>query len=164
MTAVLRYMRSPKQKDNARVEVMRDRNIALQETDTDTGRDSQEDLLTTEISSHRKGNNCFVESIRTEEVDAVVHFAEEGREEEKAAFQDAPSWARFLYKEIKQQRGEFTQLKSQFVSHKAVVIQRLGEYEKSAEHISEKFDEFDAIKETMCKGYRFAFGKKGRLR
>ena len=39
------------------------------------------------------------------------------------------------FKEIKQQRGEFTQLKSQFVSHKAVVNQRLGEYEKSAEHI-----------------------------
>ena len=97
---------------------------------------TQEDLLTTEISSHSKGNNYFDESIRTEEVDAVVHFAGEGGEEEKAAFQDAPSWARFLYKEIKQQRGKFTQL---------------GEYEKSAEHISERFDEFDAIKETMCK-------------
>ena len=35
-----------------------------------------------------------------------------------------------------------TQLKSQFVWHKAVVNQR---------HISEKFDEFDAIKERMCK-------------
>ena len=93
----------------------------------------------------------MAESIRTEEVDAVVHFAGEGGEEERAASQDAPSWARFLYKEIKQQLGEFTQLKSQFVSHKAVVNQILGEYEKSAEHISERFDEFDAIKETMCK-------------
>ena len=37
------------------------------------------------------------------------------------------------------------------MSHKAVVNQRLGEYEKSAEHISERFDKFDAIKETMCK-------------
>ena len=151
MATILRYMRSPKPKDNARVEVMRDKNIALRETDIDTGRNSQEDLLTTEISSHSKGNNYLAESIRTEEVDAVVHFAGEGGEEERAAFQDAPSWARFLYKEIKQQRGEFTQLKSQFVSHKAVVNQRLGEYEKSAEHISERFDEFDAIKETMCK-------------
>ena len=122
-------MRSPKPKANARVEVMRDRNIALRETDIDTGRDSQEDLLRTEISSHGKGNNYFSESIRTEDVDAVVHFGGEGREE-KAAFQDAPSWARFLYKEIKQQRGKFTQLKSQFVSHKAVVNQRLGEYIK----------------------------------
>ena len=43
------------------------------------------------------------------------------------------------------------QLKSQFVLHKAVVNQRLGEYEKSAEHISERFDEFDAIKETTGK-------------
>ena len=85
-----------------------------------------------------------------EEVDVVVHFAGEGGEEEKAAFQDAPSWARFLYKDIKQKRGELTQLKSKFVSHKAVVNQKLGEYEKSAEHISERFDEFDAIKETMC--------------
>ena len=151
MATILRYMRSPKPKDNVRVEVMRDKNIALRETDIDTGRNSQEDLLTTEISSHSKGNNYFAESIRTEEVDAVVHFAGEGGEEEKAAFQDAPSWARFLYKEIKQQRGEFTQLKSQFVSQKAVVNQRLGEYEKSAEHISGRFDEFDAIKETMCK-------------
>ena len=151
MATILSYMRSPKPKDNARVEVMRDKNIALRETDIDTGRNSQEDLLTTEISSHSKGNNYLAESIRTEEVDAVVHFAGEGGEEERAAFQDAPSWARFLYKEIKQQRGEFTQLKSQFVSHKAVVNQRLGEYEKSAEHISERFDEFDAIKETMCK-------------
>ena len=148
MATILRYMRSPKPKGNARVEVMRDRNIALRETDIDTGRNSQQDLLTTESSSHSKGNNYFAESIRTEEVNAVVHFAGEG---EKAAFQDAPSWARFLYKEIKQQRGEFTQLKSQFVSHKAVVNHRFGEYEKSAEHISERFDEFDAIKETMCK-------------
>ena len=113
MATILRYMRSPKPKDNARVEVARDKNIALQETDIDTGRNSQEDLLTTEISSHSKGNNYFAESIRTEEVDAVVHFAGEGGEEEKAAFQDDPSWARFIYKEIKQQRGEFTQLKSQ---------------------------------------------------
>ena len=37
------------------------------------------------------------------------------------------------------------------MSHKAVVNQRLWEYEKSAEHIKERFDEFDAIKETMCK-------------
>ena len=81
----------------------------------------------------------------------VPIFADEGGEEEKAAFQDAPSWARFLYKEIKQQRGDFTKLKSRFASHKAVVNQRLGEYEKSVEHISETFDEFDAINETMCK-------------
>ena len=52
---------------------------------------------------------------------------------------------------IKQQRCEFMQLKSQFVSQKAVVNQRLGEYEKSAEHISEKLDELDAIEEAMCK-------------
>ena len=81
----------------------------------------------------------------------MVHFSDEGGEEENTAFQDAPLWARFLYKEIKQQRGEFTQLKLRFVSHQAVVNQRLGEYEKSAEHISEKFHEFDAIKEAMCK-------------
>ena len=37
------------------------------------------------------------------------------------------------------------------MSHKAVVNQRLAEYEKSAEHISERSDEFDAIKETMYK-------------
>ena len=43
------------------------------------------------------------------------------------------------------------QLKSQFVSQKAVVNRRLWEYEKSAEHISEKLDEFDAIEEAMCK-------------
>ena len=139
---------------------MRDRNIALRETDIDKGRDSQEDLLTTEISSHSKGNNYFAESIRTEEVDAVVQLADEGGEEEKAAFQDAPSWAKFLYRGIKQQRGEFTQLKSQFVSHKAVANQRLGEYEKSSEHISETFDEFDAIKETMCKDISTHFWKE----
>ena len=86
MATILRYMRSPKPKDNARVEVMRDKNIALRETDIDTGRNSQEDLLTTEISSHSKGNNYFAESIRTEEVDAVAHFAGKGGEEEKATF------------------------------------------------------------------------------
>ena len=43
------------------------------------------------------------------------------------------------------------QLKLQFVLHKAFVNQRLGKYEKFAEHISERFDEFNAIKETMCK-------------
>ena len=36
MATILRYMRSPKPKDNARVEVMGDRNIALRETDIDT--------------------------------------------------------------------------------------------------------------------------------
>ena len=121
---ILRHMRSTIPKDIARVEVMRDRNIALRETDIETERDSQEDLLTTEISSHSKGNNYFAENIRTEEVDAVVHFAGEGGKEKKAAFQDVTSSARFLYKEIKQQRGEFTQLKSRFVTHKAVVNQR----------------------------------------
>ena len=81
MATIFRYMRSPKAKDNARVEVMRYKIIALWETDIDIGRIPQEDLLTTEISIHSKGNNYFAESIRTEEVDAVVHFAGEGREE-----------------------------------------------------------------------------------
>ena len=49
------------------------------------------------------------------------------------------------------------------MSHKAVVNQRLGEYEKSAEHISEKFDEFDAIRNNV-QGYRFTPRKKGRFR
>ena len=120
-------------------------------------------MSTTEISNHSKGNNYFAESIRTEEADAVVHFSGKGTEDEKAAFQDAPSWVKFLYKEIKQQRGEFMQLRSQFVSHKAVVNQRFGEYEKSAEHTSEKFDEFDAIKETMCKDIDLLLERKEDL-
>ena len=49
------------------------------------------------------------------------------------------------------------------MSHKAVVNQGLGEYEKSAEHISEKFDEFDAIKETMCKDIDSLFERRKDL-
>ena len=72
MATILRYLRSPKPKDNARVEVMRDKNSALRETDIDTGRNPPEDLLTTEISSH--SNNYFAKSIRTEEADVVKQF------------------------------------------------------------------------------------------
>ena len=49
MATILGHMRSPKPKNNARVEVMRDKNIPLRETEIDTGRISQGDLLTTEI-------------------------------------------------------------------------------------------------------------------
>ena len=38
MATTLGYIRSPKPKDNARVEAMRERNIVLRETDIDTGR------------------------------------------------------------------------------------------------------------------------------
>ena len=60
MATILRYMRSPKPKDNARVEVMRDRNIALRETYIDTGRNSQEDLLTTELAATSKATTILL--------------------------------------------------------------------------------------------------------
>ena len=74
--------------------------------------------------------------------DSHVEY-EGGSERETKAFEDAPSWARLLYKEVKKQGSEFALLKAQFTTFKVVVNQRLREYQKSAEFVSEKFDEFE---------------------
>ena len=54
-----------------------------------------------------------------------------------------------MYREIKQQGNEVAQLKTQFASFKAVVNQRLSEYEKSAQFISDQYEVFNAEKEYM---------------
>ena len=53
-----------------------------------------------------------------------------------------------MYREIKQQGTEVTQLKTQFTSFKAVVNQH-HQYEKSAKFISDQYEGFNAEKEYM---------------
>ena len=54
-----------------------------------------------------------------------------------------------MYRKIKQEGTEVTQLRTQFTPFKAVVNQRLNEYEKSAKFISDQYGEFNAEKEYM---------------
>ena len=69
--------------------------------------------------------------------------------DEERALQDAPAWAKLMYREIKQQGTEVTQLKTQFTSFKVVVNQCLNEYEKSAKFISDQYEGFNAEKEYI---------------
>ena len=76
-----------------------------------------------------------------------IHRLEKDVSDEERALLDAPAWAKLMYREIKQQGTEVTQLKTQFTSFKAVVNQRLNEYEKSAKFIRDQYEEFNAEKE-----------------
>ena len=89
------------------------------------------------------------------------HVEYEGESEsERKAFEDPPSWARLLYKEVKKQGSEFALLKAQFTTFKAVVNQRLGEHEKSVEFMSEKFDEFELQLDDSKRDIHLLWGKK----
>ena len=56
-----------------------------------------------------------------------------------------------MYREIKHQGTEVTQLKIQFTSSKAVVNHRINEYEKSAQFISDEYEKFNTEKEYIDK-------------
>ena len=49
--------------------------------------------------------------------------------------------AKLLYREVKSQSAQYVQRKMQFNAFKAVVNQRLTEYEKSAEFINYKYED-----------------------
>ena len=57
-------------------------------------------------------------------------------QEQQAVIEEAPAWAKLLYREVKSQSAQYAQFKMQFNTFKAVVNQRLTEYEESAEFIS----------------------------
>ena len=59
------------------------------------------------------------------------------------AFEDDPSQARPLFKEVKKQGSEYHLLKPQFTTFKDMVNQRLWEYGESADFVSEKFHKFE---------------------
>ena len=64
-------------------------------------------------------------------------------QEEQAVMEEAPAWAKLLYREVKSQSARYAQFKMQFNAFKAVVNQRLTEYETSAEFISCKYEEIE---------------------
>ena len=57
--------------------------------------------------------------------------------------EEAPAWAKLLYREVKSQSAQYAQFKMQFNAFKAVVNQRLTKYEKSAEFISSKYEDIE---------------------
>ena len=52
------------------------------------------------------------------------------RKEEQEVIEQAPAWAKLMYKEIKSQAVQYGQMKVQLTAFKAVVNQRLNEHEK----------------------------------
>ena len=64
-----------------------------------------------------------------------------------------------MYREIKQQSTEVTQLKTQLTSFKSVVNQHLNEYEKSAKFISDQYEAINAEKEYMNMDINIILGR-----
>ena len=68
----------------------------------------------------------------------VLHY---NSQEEQAVMEEAPAWAKLLYREVKSQSAQYAQFKMQFNAFKALGNQRLTECEKSAEFISSKYED-----------------------
>ena len=104
-------------------------------------------IITSEVRNSTPSDQDLIDASKDDSSSRPVEDGHVGcqweSESERKAFQDAPSWARLLYKEVKKQGSEFALLKAQFTTFKAVVNQRLGEHEKSVKFMSEKFDEFE---------------------
>ena len=94
----------------------------------------EESLLEDDVQLH---DNAFHDGRAGRNLNSPedIHRLEKDVSDEERALQDAPAWAKVMYREIKQQGTEVTQLKTQFTSFKAVANQRLNEYEKSAKFI-----------------------------
>ena len=63
--------------------------------------------------------------------------------EEQEVIEQAPAWAKLMYKEIKSQAVQYGQMKVQLTAFKAVVNQRLNEHEKTQEFINSKFEDIE---------------------
>ena len=70
-------------------------------------------------------------------------------QEKQAAMEEAPAWAKLLYREVKSQSAQYAQFKMQFNGFKAVVNQRLTKYEKSAEFINSKYEDIEMECDTL---------------
>ena len=64
-------------------------------------------------------------------------------QEDQAAMDNAPAWAKVLYREVKQQTAQYNQLKVQFTAFKAVINQRLNEHEASLDFYNSKHEDFE---------------------
>ena len=64
-------------------------------------------------------------------------------QEDQAAIDNAPAWAKVLYREVKQQTAQYSQLKVQFTAFKAVINQRLNEHEASLDFYTSKHEDFE---------------------
>ena len=61
----------------------------------------------------------------------------------------APDWAKLLYREVKSQSVQYSQLKVSFTALKAVINQRLNEHDSSLQFVSSKFDDFEMQKDNL---------------
>ena len=129
MATILRYIKSP---TTRRVKIISDENEESRLEDDVQLNDSA-------FRNGRTGRNLN----RLED----IHRLEKDFSDEEKALQDAPSWAKPMYREIKHQGTEVTWLKTQFTSF--IVHQRLSEYEKLAQFIGDQYEEFNAEKEHM---------------
>ena len=118
-------------------------------------------IITNEVRNSTPSDQDLIDADSSSMPVEDSHVGCDGESEsERKAFEDAPSWARLLYKEVKKQGSEFALLKAQFTTFKAVVNQRLGEHEKSIEFMSEKFDEFELQLDDSKRDTHLLWGKK----
>ena len=61
----------------------------------------------------------------------------------------APDWAKLLYREVKSQSAQYSQLKVSFTAFKAVINQRLNEHDSSLQFVSSKYDDFEMQKDSL---------------
>ena len=57
--------------------------------------------------------------------------------------EQAPAWAKLMYKEIKSQAVQYGQMTVQLTAFKAVVNQRLNKHEKTQEFINSRFEDIE---------------------
>ena len=68
---------------------------------------------------------------------------------EQEAMDKAPDWAKLLYREVKSQSVQYSQLKVSFTAFKAVINQRLNEHDSSLQFVSSKYDDFEMQKDNL---------------
>ena len=121
-------------------------------------------IITNEVRNSTPYDQDLIDASKDDSSSRPVenHVGCEGESEsERKAFEDAPSWARLLYEEVKKQGSEFAPLKAQFTTFKAVAVvnQLLGEHEKSVEFMSEKFDGFELQLDDSKRDIHLLWGK-----
>ena len=68
---------------------------------------------------------------------------------EQEAMDKASDWAKLLYREVKSQSVQYSQLKVSFTAFKAVINQRLNEHDSSLQFVSSKYDDFEMQKDNL---------------
>ena len=68
---------------------------------------------------------------------------------EQEAMDKAPDLAKLLYREVKSQSVQYSQLKVSFTAFEAVINQRLNEHDSSLQFVSSKYDDFEMQKDNL---------------